>query len=333
MAAMKLATYADGSRDGQLVVVSRDLSQAHYATHIANRLQYVLDDWNYLAPQLQEVYDQLNAGRARHAFAFEPERCLAPLPRAHTLVQAQAYVHHTELVRRLLCGNDTDTGAPALPFCALPAGVLGHCRQLPSALHEALEVDFEAQLAVVTADLPADCSLERALDGVRLCLLAHATVLRAVERSDPHTVLSARPMVSFAPVAVTLDELGDAWSAGRIHLGMSTALNGRRVGSVDCASGMHWSFAQCLQRLSALRALGAGTVLCGGAVCGAGQEKRSRLEWPSGFHSLAQRRGMEMWRDGQPSTPYLRNGDAVRSEVYARDGSSLFGAVEQTLGG
>ncbi|MGQ0711579.1 MAG: fumarylacetoacetate hydrolase family protein [Rhodoferax sp.] len=332
---MKLATYADGSRDGQLVVVSRDLSQAHYATHIANRLAAVLDDWNYLAPQLQDLYDNLNAGRARHAFAFDPARCLAPLPRTHTLVQAQAYPHHGELLVRGAAtpgaaSAQADEPAPALQ--ALPAGVLGACRSMPEGLHEALEVDFEAQIAVVTADVGADCGPERALDSVRLLMLAHCTVLRALERSSPGQGLAARPMTAFAPVAVTPDELGEAWARGRMHLGLVSSLNGRKVGMADCGADMQWSFGQLVQRLCSLRALAAGTILTSGAVCNRGQEKRGRMEWPKGFHSLAQRRGMEAWLDGSASTGYLRRGDTVASEVRARDGSSLFGSIEQTLG-
>lgn len=334
MHAMKFATYADGSRDGQLVVVSRDLSQAHYATHVANRLQAVLDDWNYLAPQLQDVYDNLNAGRTRHAFAFDPGRCLAPLPRSHTLVQAQAYPHHGELLRRAAGGEGRgeDGRAPSPTLQALPAGTLGACTQMGVGLHEALEVDFEAQIAVVTGDVGADCTAERALDSVRLFMLAHATVLRAVERSAGAQDLAARPWHAFAPVAVTPDELGEAWSRGRVHLALGSSLNGRKIGMADCGTDMQWSLGQLVQHLCRLRPLSAGAVLCSGAVCNKGLEKRARMEWPKGYHSLAQRRGMEAWLDGQPSTPYLRLGDTVRSEVRARDGSSLFGAIEQTLG-
>ena len=169
-APMKLATYQDGSRDGQLVVVSRDLSQAHYATHIANRLQQVLDDWNYLAPQLQDVYDALNAGRARHAFPFDATQCLAPLPRAYQWADGSAYLNHVELVRKARGAEVPATFyTDPLMYQGGSDDILGACSPIVCA-SEDYGIDFEAEVAVITGDVPMGCAPERALDGIRLVL-------------------------------------------------------------------------------------------------------------------------------------------------------------------
>lgn len=324
---MKLASYSDGSRDGQLVVVSRDLTQAHYATHIANRLQQVLDDWNYLSPQLQDLYDELNAGRARHAFAFDPARCLAPLPRAYNHVQACAYPSHQALLDR------SRSAAPVVPAPRPTALSWVQCAgdnlwgpvATQGLASEALGADFEVHLGVLAADIPVAASPERALDAVRLLVLAQAMVLRTV--ADQGDVL-ARPGVAFAPVAVTPDELGEAWSRGRVQRGVTTLWNGRKVGMADLGADMPWHFGSILSVLATTRPVRAGTLVCAGPVSNQGEEKRGRSEWPKGYHSIAEKRAMEMLRDGQAATDYLRFGDTVRSEVKGPDGASVFGAVE-----
>ena len=330
---MKFASYSDGSRDGQLVVVSRDLTQAHYATHIATRLQQVLDDWNYLAPQLQDLYESLNAGRVRHAFALDPQRCMAPLPRAFGLVQAYAYPGHLELtasgaddapsprqwpLHLVQCASDQLWGAQARVILA----------------SEALGADFEAQWGLVTADIPAGASVERALDGVRLLVLAQSAVLRSVAASDDWNAAAnvvARPGVAFAPIAVTPDELGDAWQRGRVQLPLLTSWNGRKVGMAEMGADMPWHAGQILSQLATTRPVRAGTLVTVGPVCNKGMEKKGSTEWPKGYHSIAHKRAMETRLDGKPATDYLRFGDTVRSEVKGRDGASVFGAVEFEL--
>lgn len=325
---MKFASYSDGSRDGQLVVVSPDLTQAHYATHIANRLQQVLDDWAYLSTPLQDLSDELNAGRARHAFAFDPARCMAPLPRAYCQVQAYAYPSHRALLERSR-GGDAASAELSLVQCAGdnlwgPQAMLG----LAS---EALGADFEVQIGVLAADIPATASVERALDAVRLLVLSQSVVLRSVAEGSAPAQVVARPGVAFAPVAVTPDELGEAWARGRVQLGVTTQWNGRKVGMAELGADMPWHFGTLLSQLATTRAVRAGTLLTAGPVSNAGVEKKGRMEWPKGFHSIAEKRAMEILLDGQASTDYLRFGDTVRSEVKGRDGASVFGAVELEL--
>ena len=248
---MKLASYKDGSRDGQLLVVSRDLGSAHYATGAAHTLQQALDDWNFIAPQLQDLYVALNQGRARHAFAFEPGRCMAPLPRAFQWVAVD----------------------PAPPEQAPAAGGLSRLRQGSGdsllgpcddmLWHDpALAAESGAGLAVVSGDLPARASPEQALDAIRLLMLANDWCLRepVSGAAAGGEGLSAWPATAFSPVAVTLDELGTAWQRGRLQLPLQVTLNGRTLGACepDIAS-LH--FGQWLSLLCRQRPLGAGTVL------------------------------------------------------------------------
>ena len=174
---MKLATLKDGSRDGQLVVVSRDLGSAHYATGIAHRLQQVLDDWGYLSPQLQDLYDSLNAGRARHAFPFDPQHCLAPLPRAYQCLQASAYPHHAQLAQEAGAASvqGASTQEPLLEQLASDA-LQGPCEDIVVE-SAAMDIDAAAALAVVTGDVARASTAEQALEGVRLLMLASAVVL------------------------------------------------------------------------------------------------------------------------------------------------------------
>ena len=208
---MKLATYKDGSRDGQLVVVSRDLSTAHYATGIADRLQPVLDDWSFLSPQLQDLYETLNGGKARHAFPFDPKMCMAPLPRAYQWADGSAYLNHVELVRQ---ARNAEVPASFYTDPLMYQGgsddFIGPCDPVvvPS---EAFGIDFEAEIAVVTADVPMGATPEQALDGIRLVMLANDVSLRNLipaELAKGFGFFQSKPATAFSPVAVTLDELG-----------------------------------------------------------------------------------------------------------------------------
>ncbi|HEY1101971.1 MAG TPA: fumarylacetoacetate hydrolase family protein [Burkholderiaceae bacterium] len=324
---MKLATLKDGTRDGQLVVVSRDLSTAHYATGIAGRLQQALDDWNFISPQLQDLYDTLNHGKARHAFAFDPALCLAPLPRPAGWFGALAYTSHIERLAQ--------AGQMALPQHLKSRPLLapgdatafhGAHDLLPGAL-ASHGLDFGAQLAVVSGDIPAGSPPAQALEGVRLLLLANDTTLRTLlpaELAAAHGLLQCRPATSFSPVAVTPDELGPAWERGRVALALQTSWNGRKVGLADAAAGMQFHFGQLLAHLAAQRPVRAGTVLGSGPV--------SHPDTATGYHAIAEKRALEQLADGQPTTGWLQPGDSLRIEMKGRDGQSVFGAIAQTVG-
>jgi fumarylacetoacetate (FAA) hydrolase len=331
---MKLATYKDGSRDGQLVVVSRDLVTAHYATGIASKLQQVLDDWNFLSPQLQDLYDQLNAGRARHAFPFDPKQCMAPLPRAYQWAEGSAYINHVALVRK---ARNSEVPASFYTDPLMRQGgsddFLGPCDDVvvPS---EAMGIDFEAEIAVVTGDVKMGASPEQALDGIRLVMLANGVSLRNLipaEMAKGFGFFQSKPATAFSPVAVTLDELGAAWNHGRLNLVVQSTWNGRKVGMCDAGPEMTFHFGQLIAHVAKTRNVRAGSIIGSGTVSHKGVEQNGRTEWPRGYSCIAEKRCIETIQDGQPSTEFMKFGDTIRIEIKGQDGASIFGAIDQAI--
>jgi fumarylacetoacetate (FAA) hydrolase len=325
---MKLATYKDGSRDGRLVVVSRDLALAHYSTSTASRLQPVLDDWNFLSPQLQDLYVSLNQGKARHAFAFDPQQCMAPLPRAYQWASGSAYLSQVER----LCAA---SGAP------LPDGWRSDPRLVQGGSDDFLGpadqawfgsaawgIDFESGLAVITDDVAMGASPSQALDGVRLLMLANGWTLRQgmpAELAGGFGLLHSKPAAAFSPVAVTPDELGEAWRGGRVHLTMQTSSKGKKVGLCEAGPDMDFDFGQLIAHLAKTRNLRAGTVVGSGPV--------SNRDAARGYGCIAEKRALESLAQGEPRTPYLVMGDRIRIEMKGLDGLSMFGAIDQGVGG
>src|SRR5262245_37538717 len=233
---MKLATLRDGSRDGQLVVVSRDLTLAHYASDIAGRMQRVLDDWSFVAPQLNDLYQTLNEGRARHAFVFDPRQCTAPLPRAYQWADGSAYVNHVELVRKARNAEmPASFWTDPLMYQGGSDDVLGAREDIVCASEE-FGIDFEAEVAVVTDDVPMGATAKEAADHIKLLMLANDVSLRNLipaELAKGFGFFQSKPPSAFSPVAVTPDELGGAWRGARIHLPLLIDLNGRPFGRAD----------------------------------------------------------------------------------------------------
>ena len=293
---MKLATYKDGSRDGQLVVVSRDLTTAHYATGIANRLQQALDDWNFISPQLQDLYDTLNHGKARHAFPFDPALCMAPLPRAYQWADGSAYLNHVELVRAARGAELPES------YFTDPLMYQGGSDDFLGA-HDAIRVasedfgiDFEAELAVITGDVPMAATPEQGLDAIRLLMLVNDVSLRHLipdELAKGFGFFHGKPSTAFGPVAVTPDELGEAWIEGRVHLTMQVDWNGRKVGRCDAGPDMRFHFGQLIAHAARTRRLRAGSIIGSGTVSNPGVEKDGRREWPKGYGCIAEKRAME----------------------------------------
>lgn len=331
---MKLATYKDGSRDGQLVVVSRDLSTAHYATGIASKMQQLLDDWNFIAPQLHDLSVTLNHGKARHAFAFDPAMCMAPLPRAYQWADGSAYINHVELVRAARHSEVPETFyTDPLMYQGGSDDFLGPCDDVvvPS---EDFGIDFEAELAVVTGDVAMGSTPDQALDGVRLIMLANDVSLRNLipaELAKGFGFFQSKPATAFSPVAVTLDELGDAWQGGRVHLTMQSTWNGRKVGMCDAGPEMTFHFGQLIAHIAKTRNVRAGSIVGSGTVSNRGVEVQGKKDWPKGYSCIAEKRAIETILDGQPSTAYMRFGDTIRIEMNGPDGQSLFGAIDQTI--
>ncbi len=331
---MKLATYKDGSRDGQLVVVSRDLGNAHYATGIADTLQQVLDDWNFISPQLQDLYDALNQGKARHAFPFDPAQCMAPLPRAYQWADGSAYINHVELVR-LARNSEVPANYYTEPLMYQGGSddFLGPCDDVVC-VSEAHGIDFEAEIAVITGDVPMASTPERALDGIRLLMLANDVSLRHLipdELAKGFGFFQSKPATAFSPVAVTLDEFGDAWDKGRLYLTVQSVWNGRTVGLCDAGSEMTFHFGQLIAHICKTRNVRAGSIVGSGTVSNRATEVKGKKEWTKGYSCIAEKRAIETIQDGKPSTEYMKFGDRIRIEMKGRDGQSMFGAIEQEI--
>lgn len=300
---MKLASYKDGSRDGQLVVVSGDLGSAHYATGIATRLQQVLDDWNFLSPQLQELSQTLDHGKARHAFPFDPRLCLAPLPRAFLWAEP---------------GPGDDMG---MPLPGRSDAFLGPCD--PVACGDGM-ADVQVQLAALTGDIAAGTGPHAALDGVRLLLFTDT----GRWWNDAEAAGTGRPDGSwqgFAPVAITPDELGAAWQGGRATARLEVRRNGQRLDTAAVSGHPQVHLGELMACLAAGRGLPAGSLV------GAGAAGRDGAATGDGW--IAARRRSEAGAGGLPTTAWLRAGDRLQLDATDDAGRSLFGAVERLCAG
>jgi len=323
---MKLATYEDGSRDGQLVVVSRDLALAHYASGVATRLQQVLDDWSFLSPQLEEISQTLNHGKARHAFAFEPEKCMAPLPRAYQWADGSAFINHVELVRKARGAEVPES------FYTDPLMYQGGSDDFIGARADIVAVstehgiDFEAEVAVITGDIAMGTSPEAAIDGIRLLMLANDVSLRNLipaELAKGFGFVQSKPATAFSPVAVTPDELLHAWHGGRVHLNLESVWNGKRVGLCSAGDEMTFHFGQLIAHICKTRNVRAGSVIGSGTV--------SNKDWSRGYSCIAEKRAIETIESGAPKSEFMQFGDTVRIEMKGLDGMSVFGAIEQRV--
>ena len=331
---MKLATYKDGSRDGQLVVVSRDLSTAHYATGIASKLQQVLDDWNFISPQLQDLYETLNrvaegttpAGKARHAFPFEPGQCMAPLPRAYQWADGSAFINHVELVRKARNAEVPETFyTDPLMYQGGSDDFIGPRDDVVVA-SEDFGIDFEAEIAVITGDVGMGTRPDKAIDGVRLVMLANDVSLRNLipaELAKGFGFFQSKPATAFSPVAVTIDELGDAWKGGRLHMTLQSTWNGRKVGMCEAGPEMTFHFGQLIAHMCKTRNVRAGSVIGSGTV--------SNKDWTRGYSCIAEKRAIETIEGGKPVTEFMKFGDTIRMEAKGKDGQSVFGAIEQKM--
>ena len=323
---MKLASLKDGSRDGLLAVVSRDLATAHFATGIATTLQQVLDDWNFRSPPLEDLYATLNGGKARHAFAFDPRHCMAPLPRAHQWLDGSAYLNHVELVRKAR-GAEVPASfyEDPLMYQGGSDDFLGPCDDAVFASAD-WGIDFESEVAVVTGDVAIGSAPAAALDGVRLLMLVNDWSLRNLipaELAKGFGFVQSKPATAFSPVAVTPDELGPAWQGGRVHLALQSVWNGRTVGHVNAGPEMSFHFGQLIAHAAKTRRLRAGSIVGSGTV--------SNKDWAQGWSCVAEKRAIETIESGVPQTAFMQFGDTIRIEMLGADGQSVFGAIEQRV--
>jgi fumarylacetoacetate (FAA) hydrolase len=323
---MKLATLKDGTRDGQLLVVARDLKTAVVADGIARSLQRALDDWAFLAPQLEELSRSLNEGRARRSFDFDPSACMAPLPRAFQWADGSAYVNHVELVRKARKAEmPASFWEDPLMYQGGSDDFLGPTDDI-ALLHEAWGIDFEAEVAVITDDVPMGATPDQAFQQIRLLMLVNDVSLRNLipdELAKGFGFFQSKPASSFSPVAVTPDELGSAWKDAKVHLPLRSVWNGKLVGQPNAGVDMVFNFAQLISHLVKSRNARAGTIVGSGTV--------SNTDPRKGYSCIAEKRCLETIADGQPRTEFMAFGDTIRIEMLDADGKSIFGAIDQTV--
>lgn len=323
---MKLGTLKEGGRDGTLVLVSRDLSQAVRVTDIAPSLQAALDRWSHAAPQLAERYDRLMAGQLGDVFDLDLAQLAAPLPRAYQCLDGSAYLPHVRRVRKARGADLPDSFlTDPLMYQAVSDGFLAPTDPitLESLDHGA---DFEAEIAIITSDIPMGADTSTCANHIELITLMNDVSLRLLipnELGKGFGFLQSKPRSALAPVAVTPDELDGTWIDNKLHGRLITTLNGQRFGEPDAGQDMQFSFAQLLAHAAKTRPLSAGTVMGSGTIAN---------EDPNvGASCLVEKRVLEMVDQGEASTPFLTTGDRVEIEMSDAQGQSIFGAIDQVV--
>lgn len=323
---MKLASLKSEARDGTLLVVRRDLARAVAVPEIARHLQAALDDWQALAPRLEEVSEALEAGGLEGDFPLDPARLAAPLPRAYHFVDGSAYVSHMELLRKARGAELPESfWHEPLVYQAGSDANLGPCDPIPLA-DEAWGLDFEAEIGVITDDVPLGTGPEAAGAHIKLLVLLNDVSLRYLvpgELAKGFGFYQSKPASAFSPVALTPDELGAAWDGGKLSLPLRAEVNGALFGAPEAGEDMTFDFRRLIAHAARTRRLAAGSIVGSGTVS---NRDRSR-----GSCCIAERRMLEKLEDGEARTPFLKPGDRLRIEMLDADGNSLFGAIEQQV--
>lgn len=322
---MKLGSLKQG-RDGELIVVSRDLSRAVRATGIAATLQAALDDWSMAAPKLATLAKALEAGSAAGAFALDHATLAAPLPRAYEFVDGSAYLPHVERVRKAR-GVEVPKSfySDPLMYQAVSAGFYGP-RDPVVVPDEAYGIDLEAEVVVVTDDVPMAATPAEAARHIVLVGLVNDVSLRNLipaELEKGFGFLQSKPRSALSPVFVTPDELGASWKDNKVHLPLQSSINGQWFGAPEAGVDMQFDFAQLIAHAAKSRPLAAGTIVGSGTVANQDESK--------GASCLAEKRMLEVIRGGKATTPFMKFGDTVRIEMQDAQGRSIFGAIEQRM--
>jgi len=323
---MKLGSLKEGGRDGTLIVVSRDLTQAVKAGAIAATLQRALEDWSNTAPRLNALYEQLNAGKAEGAFALDFAVMAAPLPRAYEFVDGSAYLPHVERVRRARNAEVPESFyTDPLMYQATSAGFYGP-RDAVVVPDAAYGIDLEAEVVIVTDDVPMAATPEQAAGHIQLVGLVNDVSLRNLipnELAKGFGFLQSKPRSALSPVFVTPDELGDDWRDSKVHRPLVTHVNGAWFGAPEAGVDMQFNFAQLVAHAARTRPLSAGTIVGSGTV--------ANQDTSLGASCFAEKRTVETLEQGKPITPFMQYGDSVRIEMFDRAGASIFGAIEQRM--
>ncbi len=332
---MKLATLKDGTRDGKLVIVNDSLTRCTEATHIAPTLQAALDNWAKVAPKLEVLAESLSHD-AVPSLRFHEHDAMSPLPRAYQWADGSAYVNHVELVRKAR-GAEMPASFWTDPLMYQGGSDSFLAPRDPILMaDEAWGIDMEGEVAVIVDDVPMGATVEQARDAIRLVMLVNDVSLRGLipaELGKGFGFFQSKPSSTFSPVAVTPDQLGDAWDGGKVSLPLRVDYNGEAFGRAEAGIDMTFDFPQLIAHAAKSRPLAAGAVIGSGTVSNKldGGPGKPVSEGGVGYSCIAEIRMIETINDGQPNTPFMKFGDTVRIEMMDKDGHSIFGAIEQTV--
>jgi fumarylacetoacetate (FAA) hydrolase len=323
---MKLGSLKEGGRDGTLIVVDQELKRAVRASAVAPTLQKALDDWANTMPKLRSLAELLRDDKAPGSFELDTSALAAPLPRAYQWADGSAYVVHVELVRKAR-GVEMPPSfwTDPLMYQGGSDSFLGPNDEIEMA-DEAWGIDFEGEVGVMVDDVPMGISPEAARKHIRLVTILNDVSLRNVivaELAKGFGFFHGKPATAFAPVAVTPDELGDAWDGARLNLPLISTLNGKEFGHPNAATDLTFDFGQLIGHAARTRHLEAGTIVGSGTV--------ANRDAAAGCSCIAERRVRETIETGKPSTPFMKFGDHIRIEMFDRAGKSIFGAVDQKV--
>lgn len=332
---MKLATLKDSTRDGQLVVVSRDLTRCTEVGHVARTMQAALDDWAYVAPRLAQIADGIETGALPYRH-FHEHAAASPLPRAYQWADGSAYVNHVELVRKARNADMPESfWTDPLMYQGCSDAFLAPRDPIRIA-DEAFGIDMEAEIAVIVDDVPMGVDAKTAGRAIRLVMLVNDVSLRGLipaELAKGFGFFQSKPASAFSPVAVTPDELGEAWDGSRIHLPLLVSLNDKAFGKANAGIDMTFDFGQLVAHAAKTRNLVAGTIIGSGTVSNKmdGGPGKPIDQGGNGYSCIAEIRMVETILDGKPTTPFMKFGDKVRIEMKDPQGHAIFGAIEQTV--
>jgi fumarylacetoacetate (FAA) hydrolase len=323
---MKFASLRGAERDGQLIIVDRALERYVPVTHIAPTLQAALDQWNEVEPRLRAAAAELESAAPAHARRFDARACAAPLPRAYQWLDGSAYLHHVELVRKARGAEmPASFRTDPLMYQGGSDGLLGAYDDA-AFVSEDHGIDLEAEVAVMTDDVPLGTTAQASAAHVKLIVLVNDWSLRNLipaELAKGFGFVQSKPATAFSAIAATPDELGGAWHDGKLHLPLVSQINGEVLGRPNAGMDMNFSFYELLAHAARTRTLGAGTILGSGTV--------ANRDPARGCSCLAERRTLEVLQYGSARTPFLKFGDRVRIEMLADSGASIFGALDQQV--
>lgn len=333
---MKLASLKNDSRDGLLVVVNKALSKCVAVPEIAQTMQQALDNWAMVQPQLNEVYIALNHGELINEMVFDPNQCESPLPRAYQWADGSAYVNHVELVRKARGAEMPPSfWTDPLMYQGGSDAFIGPCDDITVGSEE-WGIDFEGEIAVVTDDVPMGAAPEHAAKAIRLVMLVNDVSLRGLipnELAKGFGFFHSKPSSAFSPVAVTPNELGEAWDGGKAHLPLLSYYNNQPFGCPNAGMDMTFDFSQLIAHAAKTRPLSAGAIIGSGTVSNKqGTDYGTAIgEGGVGYSCIAEVRMIETIRDGSPSTSFMRFGDRIKMEMLDVNGQSIFGAIDQQV--